>query len=338
MGRQVVERSGERGSWIKRSLCALAAFATAFVGDNSELFARGSQGHLQSQTLGAKSKGQDPTFDDGSFPIWNREELAWRGSMDGLLHVEPGLRPLDPGTVPGGLEHHGAGTPVFSSAEGFHGGSILQRRDLQGPKKAAPGRSRFQALGASTGVGSGDHGGRRDLRLAISGDLVKPGVAKRMRGQWMKSAKLLQAEHDTYVAQRTTRDRPPPTVDLWELFGGRALCSELAHQYDLEALQPWDLIYGQDFMSASKRSSAFRTLDDFRPLLLMLELKCTHYTLFNKNLNYSSRLEEWEQLQQQDSPLLTFTILLWLADKPTLVASSLWRTQSGQNFGRLDRC
>ncbi len=304
VGRQVVERGG---SWIKRSLCALAAFATAFVGDNSELFARGSQGHLQSQTFGAENKGQDPTFDDGSFPIWNGQELAWGRSMDGLLHVEPGLRSLEPGTVPGGLEHHGARTPVFSSAEGFHGGSLLQRRDLQGPKEAASGRSGSQALGAPTGAGSGDHGGRRGLRLAVSGDLVKPGVAKRMRGQWMKSAKLLQAEHDTYVAQRTTRDRPPPTVDLWELFGGRALCSELAHQYDLEALQPWDLIYGQDFMSASKRSSAFRTLDDFRPLLLMLELKCTHYTLFNKNLNYSHRLEEWEHLQQQDSPLLTFT-------------------------------
>ena len=136
---------------------------------------------------------------------------------------------------------------------------------------------------------------------------MKPGTAKRMRGQWMKSARLLESEHQTYVTRKSTRDRPPPSVDLWELFAGRALCSELAHQYDLEALQPWDLVYGQDFMSTSTRRVAFKTLDDFRPMLLMLELKCTHYTLFNKNLNYSHRLEEWQELQHEDKPLLDFT-------------------------------
>lgn len=39
----------------------------------------------------------------------------------------------------------------------------------------------------------------------------------------------------------------------------------------------------------------------------MLEIDCRHYTLFNKNLNYSSRLDEWEELQRQDRPLRTFT-------------------------------
>lgn len=41
--------------------------------------------------------------------------------------------------------------------------------------------------------------------------------------------------------------------------------------------------------------------------MLLLELKCTHYTLFNKNLNYSHRLEEWQELQREDEPLLNFT-------------------------------
>ena len=94
-------------------------------------------------------------------------------------------------------------------------------------------------------------------------DFVKPGTAKRMRGQWMKSARLLESEHQTYVTRKSTRDRPPPSVDLWELFAGRALCSELAHQYDLEALQPWDLVYGQDFMSTSTRRVAFKTWTTF---------------------------------------------------------------------------
>ena len=106
---------------------------------------------------------------------------------------------------------------------------------------------------------------------------------------------------------RSQQDRPPPAVDLWELFAGRALCSELAREYQLEALQPWDLIYGQDFQCSSTRSQAFEVLDRFKPMLVMLGIDCKHYNLFNKNLNYSQRLDEWEQLQQEDRPLLTFT-------------------------------
>ncbi len=120
------------------------------------------------------------------------------------------------------------------------------------------------------------------------------------------------------MAQKSTKDRPPPAVDLWELFAGRALCSELAREYQLEALQPWDLIYGQDFQCSSTRSQAFDVLDRFKPLLVMLGIDCKHYNLFNKNMNYSQRLDEWEQLQQEDKPLLTFT---------TSVARRQWEAQ-----------
>ena len=304
VGRQDAERGG---SWIKRSLCALAAFATAFVGDNRELFTGDPASSLQGQTFGTESKSQDTAFESGTFQVWSGQELVGRRSLDGLRPSEPDLRPPVGRAVPGGMEHRQPGASVLPHSEELCRARLLQRGDLQGAEESYAGAGRSSSLGASHRDGSGGVGGGRGLRLAVGGDFVKPGTAKRMRGQWMKSARLLESEHQTYVTRKSTRDRPPPSVDLWELFAGRALCSELAHQYDLEALQPWDLVYGQDFMSTSTRRVAFKTLDDFRPMLLMLELKCTHYTLFNKNLNYSHRLEEWDELQHEDKPLLDFT-------------------------------
>ena len=304
VGRQDAERGG---SWIKRSLCALAAFATAFVGDNRELFTGDPASSLQGQTFGTESKSQDTAFESGTFQVWSGQELVGRRSLDGLRPSEPDLRPPVGSAVPGGMEHRQPGASVLPHSEELCRARLLQRGDLQGAEESYAGAGRSSSLGASHRDGSGGVGGGRGLRLAVGGDFVKPGTAKRMRGQWMKSARLLESEHQTYVTRKSTRDRPPPSVDLWELFAGRALCSELAHQYDLEALQPWDLVYGQDFMSTSTRRVAFKTLDDFRPMLLMLELKCTHYTLFNKNLNYSHRLEEWDELQHEDKPLLDFT-------------------------------
>ena len=95
-----------------------------------------------------------------------------------------------------------------------------------------------------------------------------------------------------------------PSADLWELFAGRALCTEMAAQCGLVALQPWDLIYGQDLMDSSTRHEAFKVIKRFRPYLLIMGLECRHYTRFNRNLNYSHRLDEWYELQHEDRPLL----------------------------------
>ena len=114
-------------------------------------------------------------------------------------------------------------------------------------------------------------------------------------------------EHSVYMASSTVSDRPSPCADLWELFAGRALCTELAAQHGLVALQPWDLLYGQDLMESSTRHEAMRVQKRFRPHLMMMGLDCRHYTRFNRNLNYAHRLDEWYELQAQDRPLLDLT-------------------------------
>ena len=300
MGRQALGR-GEEGSWIKRSLFALAAFASTFIGDNSELFNLGSNGSLSQPSFRTTCQSQKQNVASKSSHGWPVDQLLRAELPHGAPHGR---------AVHGSLEHHGAGSSLRASSKELLRGGLLQRGDLQAGAPEDATRSRFEEMGAPSGTGSGFNRGRRDLRLGASGgrsNTMKKGTAKRLKGEWMRSAKTLEAEHNIYLNQKTVKDRPPPSTDLWELFGGRALCSELAHQYDLNALQPWDLIYGYDFMRSSTRQEAAEALDRFKPLLLMLEIDCRHYTLFNKNLNYSSRLDEWEELQRQDRPLRTFT-------------------------------
>ena len=299
VGGQGAERYPE--NWIKRTLYGIAALAGTLLSNNCSFLPSGSSSNLQDQAY-AFQEGIRSTQCPYNAPGGTLDQLLRDGSSSGSPLREP---------VPGSLQRDGAGTSIRPRAPELLRDGLLQRRDLQGrpPQDAARGRS--EEMGTPGGAGRGEHRGRRHLRLGGCGfEAMKSGKTKRMRGNWLRSAKVLEAEHNIYMSMRAVKDRPPPTMDLWELFGGRALCSELAHQYDLSALQPWDLIYGYDFMKPSTRNEAIQALDRFKPLLVMLEIDCRHYTIFNRNLNYSSRLEEWEELQEQDRPLRSFTTLV----------------------------
>ncbi|CAL1158281.1 unnamed protein product [Cladocopium goreaui] len=114
---------------------------------------------------------------------------------------------------------------------------------------------------------------------------------KQLRGQWLRSSKLLQKEHDVYHAAHDRLNRIRK-ADLWELFAGEAQCSYLANEYYMNALQPWDLIYGQDLMKRSLQTEAHAVLHKFRPALILMGLDCSH------------RLEDWEWPQSLQHPLL----------------------------------
>jgi hypothetical protein len=130
-------------------------------------------------------------------------------------------------------------------------------------------------------------------------------------------------------------DRPTPNCDLWELFAGEALTTKLSTEYQLNSLQPYDLIYGQDFMLEHTQKHMLHTVDRFQPLLVMMAVDCRHYTMFNKNMNYSYRPEEWEWLQSQGAPLRMLASKIakrqrskgrfFLIENPR--RSELWETQ-----------
>ena len=309
---EVESRPSEVGSsgssWIKRSLYSLAAFATTFLGNdfNTPGNISEGQGGLQFSPIRSAGSSKDsPLHEDYDTTIWRHGEWP----VDRLLEDELHAGPLVGGALPGGLQHHGADATFPPRGKDVRRARFLQRGSVQGGQNQAAEGGQRQEVGKDGGARRDQHGGRPNLRLGGSGTRsMRPGVAKRLRGLWKRSADYLNAENEVYLGTTSTSSRPPPTADLWELFAGRALCSQLAHEYDLVAIQPFDLIYGQDFKKYKARAAAVKTLDTMRPLLLMIEIDCRHYTIFNRNLNYSQRPLEWQQLQNEDRPLLVFSV------------------------------
>ena len=309
---EVESRPSEVGSsgssWIKRSLYSLAAFATTFLGNdfNTPGNISEGQGGLQFSPIRSAGSSKDsPLHEDYDTTIWRHGEWP----VDRLLEDELHAGPLVGGALPGGLQHHGADATFHREARTFAEHAFFNEEVYKEDRirlQKADNDRRWERM-VELGVISAE--GRPNLRLGGSGTRsMRPGVAKRLRGLWKRSADYLNAENEVYLGTTSTSSRPPPTADLWELFAGRALCSQLAHEYDLVAIQPFDLIYGQDFKKYKARAAAVKTLDTMRPLLLMIEIDCLHYTIFNRNLNYSQRPLEWQQLQNEDCPLLVFSV------------------------------
>ena len=88
-------------------------------------------------------------------------------------------------------------------------------------------------------IGSGSQRGGHDLR--------RRGVLKRLRGDLNRAIHVYEAELSIYKNLPTVTDRPPPTMDLLELFAGSSKFTLYSKKYQLNALAPMDLQHGQDF-------------------------------------------------------------------------------------------
>ena len=146
-----------------------------------------------------------------------------------------------------------------------------------------PGRDGVQPEKMDQTDGAGSARGPRGGHLRVGGfgpDAMKSGTAKRLRGEWQRAAKVLQAEVNVTSRITTTSERPTPNCDLWELFAGKALASQLSREYQLNSLQPYDLVYGQDFLEDSMQRHVLQVVGRFRPLLTMMGVDCKHYNLF----------------------------------------------------------
>ena len=286
-------------SWVRKTLFALATFATTVFGDH----------------LSASSQAKDPSFifsedfphlaPDG-VPRASGSTAASTIPMDQFAHEFDECASPFPGATSRGFQSPQPGRSTRGGSSDLGTVRIPDRGSVPRGKGRDGPHDRSTAYGTPDGVGSSPNGIRdgRALRLVDTG--LKKGTMKRLRGQWQHSAKILDKEIQIYNIKH--KPRPPGAADLWELFAGQATCSRLAHQYQLNALQPFDLIYGQDFMDEETRNMTIHTLKRHQPYLLMIELECTFYNLFNRNLNYSKRLEEWQQLQEQQQPLLDLAI------------------------------
>eukprot|EP00435_Cladocopium_sp_Y103_P015633 s906_g3.t2 len=155
-----------------------------------------------------------------------------------------------------------------------------------------------------------DHIGRPGVRTGRAGQAdrhpvrIRLGRARQLSGQLERSSQVLEAELQAY-------DKLPaainmPKIDIMELYAGHADISFLAYQYDLKALEPFDLIYGHDMTKDKYKRSWRQAQKQFSPLLVVVETECTLWNIFNENLNYAGkdRLAELEALREDQLPLV----------------------------------
>ena len=134
--------------------------------------------------------------------------------------------------------------------------------------------------------------------------------------KYYKSYERELAVHDSLSCHEVFVNSVPHadvmSMDLMEIFAGRGRVSELAPRFDLRAIQPIDLKYGQKLLDAKTRKSIMNTVHKLKPLLLIIEWPCTFWNrnIFSENLNYSWRLDELEELRESDRPLVNFGVEL----------------------------
>lgn len=123
-------------------------------------------------------------------------------------------------------------------------------------------------------------------------------------GNVNKSAEVLSIEQGIYAHLPAAKD--VSKIDIMELYAGHADISFLAHQYDLKALEPFDLLYGKDMNSRKDRQSWREAQEKHRPLLVIVETECTEWIIFNENLNYrgKDRMEELYKRREAQLPLV----------------------------------
>ena len=328
---------GTTSSWTKGILISLATLAAAVFGNHSY------SGQSNPRTNEQAEAFTVPWLPDFQGQGQSEESfLLRRGdtSLDQLRDHEPPHRSPDGSATAGVVQHPPTGKSS-STRSNFMGDARLPERGELPPGSRRVGTSRRpEEMGSSLRDGSPDQPGQRGLRV---GHRVKNGALKYVRGTCRKAAQVLEAEYDIYHSTSSASTRLHPCVDLWELFAGEATCSLLAHEYGLDALQPWDLLHGQDLRRPSTRQEAMKVLRRFRPLLTLMGIDCKHYNRFNRNLNCAHRLDQWYDLQANDKPLLDIVTKIateqhqsgryFLIENPQ--NSELWDTPQMQRLAAL---
>ena len=275
-------------SWITKLLGTIVAIASTVLDHNHASSYDGIP--LQS---GSQAEGQSSGF--------HLFEPSDGGRVDGFQPVHPEFGAPHPGRIHGSPSHHPRGFPAEHGEQQLGVAGLHQRGCLSAKPVADAGKRESTPMESADRVGGHPAGCRQrggDLRLA--------GSVKRLKHLWNRSADVLMMEVKSYQTGAPTKSRPPPTVDIMELFAGSAKMSVMAKEYDLVAMQPMDMIYGQDFKDPKTRQKIFQCIDKYKPWLIPMGVDCRLWNIFNCNLNWASRKAQLEELQQDERQLVTF--------------------------------
>ena len=127
-----------------------------------------------------------------------------------------------------------------------------------------------------------------------------------MTGDLDKTIRAYETERQVYVNLSTASDRPPPAVDILELYAGTAKPTMFAKECGLRAAQPLDIEYGMDLSDTGVQAQVRKAVDRLHPWLLVIGYPCTHYNLMNENANYHHRMDVLNQIRHDDAPMRKF--------------------------------
>ena len=269
-----------RFPWIAKLLYTVATIATAVLDSN-----------------GAQVQAEGPafSFDEDFSPRHGGTTHDWTTLNAGTTYdlgaqhgsFGPGNRAQPRGSATGSRGHHpehgllpdGTSTRPSKVGSTRHGGS------------AASSSSKQHTSGAPRGG--------RALRL---------GLSRRLQHTLKNAVENYEAESNIYHSLASVSDRPPPMIDIFELFSGSSKFTKMAHRYGLNALQPFDIKHGphQDLKDPQVQADVLKAVKKFKPWFVIMGLDCRLWNIFNANLNYSHRLELLQELQDAELPLVEF--------------------------------
>ena len=134
------------------------------------------------------------------------------------------------------------------------------------------------------------------------------GAVKKIRGTLKRAIQVYETELKIYNNTNSVADRPPPHIDIFELFSGTSKFTTRSIKHQLNALAPMDIEHGphQDFKDEAVRKEVFRLLKKFKPWLTALGIDCRLWSIFSENLNFSQDPQLLQQLRELELPLVLF--------------------------------
>ena len=116
------------------------------------------------------------------------------------------------------------------------------------------------------------------------------------------------SENDVYEAHRgrARLPRQQNTVDVLEIFSGRSIISMRANHWGLTAMQPYDIIFGQDLRVREQRRAVMETICKYKPRPAVIQFPCAVWSVL-RNCMRREDPSILEGLRQADRPFLTLT-------------------------------
>ena len=279
---EVGQSSGGMAGLVSKLICTVATFTAAItggIGTNICPEVATTTSHAHTGSSGSQLDLRSITG----------------GSLDGFI--------LEPSSAGHGTTHGPRGHLRDQPGDCQQHGLLPPGASSRVAKNGTPGADRPPSLGTSKTSSSGAPGGGRRLRL---------GHSRRLQSMMKDVVKNLEAEDQIYKALPSVVDRPPPMIDVFELFSGSSKFTTMSTKFGLNALQPLDIQHGpeQGLKDPQVQREVWRAVRKFKPWFILMGLDCRLWNLFNINLNYSQRLELLHELQADEIPLVILAVEL----------------------------